>query len=477
MPKYYLQNRWKIEEKYLVYYGIRSLPFTTKNRIKVNNALLCSFKEESGILTISTANHSKLISNLLDQKILVPKEGYKRTPVSLEEATICKKCVANDFIIPGLEFNDDGLCPMCQGKEQNKKLKATLPIKMDFKRNDKSRFDVAIFYTGGKDSTYLLYYFANVLKLRVLALTWEIPFMSDNARKSIENAKRLMPNVEFVNRFIAPEQLNLLYKKLLFLQNNVCACPTLAYLLFFPTLATEKINYLILGNEPVQMTALYYNNMAPKIAYNFSKNPFLLSMINVGRVLTLKKPVKSGQFALTMMIRQLLFGQNILMKLSNYQNQLMTNICTAMDEIPNLKNSLKSIYRYSNRRAKMPSLVHFDLNSAFEDGVYDWKKTIDTITEKTGWVAPSIENKALHTSCCVEVAKDHSQFIRFYNMETKVIPFSAIEIALASSTGALSRQLALDELKNSLGFTLIQPDEHKLMHLCNGCRISLEDIN
>jgi tRNA(Ile)-lysidine synthase TilS/MesJ len=46
-----------------------------------------------------------------------------------------------------------------------------LPLVEDIPVNLKGRFDVAVFYTGGKDSTFLLYYLAKVKNLRVLALT------------------------------------------------------------------------------------------------------------------------------------------------------------------------------------------------------------------------------------------------------------------------------------------------------------------
>ena len=87
---------------------------------------------------------------------------------------------------------------MCATQNETKRLKSVVPIKNTFERSKKSRFDVAVFYTGGKDSTYLLYYLTKVLNLRVLALTWELPFMSESAKKSIEGAKNTLSNAEFI---------------------------------------------------------------------------------------------------------------------------------------------------------------------------------------------------------------------------------------------------------------------------------------
>jgi hypothetical protein len=50
-----------------------------------------------------------------------------------------------------------------------------------------------MFYTGGKYSSYLLYHLTKVQDLRVAALTWEIPFLSDDAHRSIQRAKAALP--------------------------------------------------------------------------------------------------------------------------------------------------------------------------------------------------------------------------------------------------------------------------------------------
>lgn len=79
---------------------------------------------------------------------------------------------------------------MCQTEEETRGLRSVLPLVEEIKPSKRSRFDVALFYTGGKDSTFLLYYLSKVKGLRVLALTWEIPFLSDCAKQSIEGAKK-----------------------------------------------------------------------------------------------------------------------------------------------------------------------------------------------------------------------------------------------------------------------------------------------
>ena len=96
-------------------------------------------------------------------------------------------------------------------------------------------------------------------------------------------------------------------------------------------------------------------------------------------------------------------------------------------------------------------------------GHYDWKQIKETIISECGWVAPEQTDKGLHTSCKIEKCKEHSQFLRFYNMKSTMIPFSAIEISLASRKNNLSREDALAELRSSLGFSLAEIPECAIM--------------
>jgi len=78
-------------------------------------------------------------------------------------------------------------------------------------------------------------------------------------------------------------------------------------------------------------------------------------------------------------------------------------------------------------------------------------------------VPPDEADKGLHTSCKIEKCKEYSQFIRFYKMKSTMIPFSALEIAIASKNNNLSREEALAELKSSLGFSLEEIPECAIM--------------
>lgn len=458
MAEYFLQNRWVIEDGALYYYGLRNRDDLFNNKVRITKKQLNIIRTLPRDLS---DNEIRILGKLIGVQV-VTKEEVRPMPKNLSEARFCSECTANDYMIPGLEFDGDGRCPMCQTASETEKLKSLVPILDEIPRSKESRFDVALFYTGGKDSTFLLYHLAKVKKLRVLALTWEIPYMSDSARASIENAKRHFSNVEFISRSIAKDDLRRIYKKLYELSDNTCACPSLAYLLFYPDLVAEKVPFFIAGNEPIQALGLYYNRMAPKIAYSFPENRSLGTLINIGRLLTLRPPLKKGQFQTLMTMKQLAYGDHPLKKLFGYSNPLVSNVVTAIHEVPSLLPPLKKAIRGSSRSGNIPAFVALDFDKLC-GGKYDWNKTKAILTEECGWIAPDESSKALHTSCKIEKCKDHSQFVRFYNCRSKMIPFSAIEMALASRNQCRSREEILKEAELHLGFSLDDPCECAVM--------------
>lgn len=455
---YHLQSRWRLEGRVLRYYGLRNKPNMLRNTVRLSR------KQKSVLERLPcelTDKEKKLLGGLIGVQVVTAEEK-RRIPASFAEARFCRDCIANDFMIPGLEFDGDGLCPVCQSAEDTKDLRSILPVMNTFPRSKRSRFDVAVFYTGGKDSTYVLYYLSKVLGLRVLALTWEIPYMSDCARQSMENAKERLDSVEFITRRVAGEDLRRIYTKLYALSGNTCACPSLAYLLFYPELVANRVPYFVAGNEPAQMLGLYFNRMAPAIAYRFPESKGLNALVNLGRILTLRPPLKKGQFHTLATMKQLAYGDSKLKNMAGYSNELVSNVCTAIREVPHIADALKRAIRSSSRTGNIPAFVHLDLNEIC-GGVYEWRAVKETIIRECGWVPPVETDKGLHTSCRIEKCKEHVQFARFYRMESAMIPFSALEIAISSRDRNQTREEALAELNNSLGFSLEEIPECTIM--------------
>ncbi|MGM9645515.1 MAG: hypothetical protein ACI3XS_02365 [Eubacteriales bacterium] len=458
MSEYALQSRWILENRRLYYYGMRIGKNLFHNSVSLNKKQLAIIQKLPCELS---ADEIRVLGSLVGEQV-VPIEKRRMIPTSLQDAKFCSCCAANDFIIPGLEFDEQGQCPMCHDAQKVGNLKSVLPLIRDIPRSKRSRFDVAVFYTGGKDSTFLLYHLAKQKGLRVLAMTWEIPFMSDSAKASIENAKKCFDNVEFITRSVSIKDLIRIYKKLLELSENTCACPSLAYILFYPELVENRVPYFVAGNEPVQILGLYYNHMAPKFAFSFADNKFLNVLLNIGRILTFHPPLKRGQFHTLTTMRQLAYGESIFQKLSGYSNPLVNNVVTAIHQVPELLQPLKRSIRHSSMSGNIPAFVHLDFDEIC-GGKYDWSKVKEVLVRECGWVEPSDSKKALHTSCKIEKCKDYSQFTRFYYCRSKIIPFSAIEISLASRNCVRTREDLMYEMEHLLGFSLNPVPECTIM--------------
>ncbi|MBE6635373.1 MAG: hypothetical protein E7617_04155 [Ruminococcaceae bacterium] len=455
---YDIQSRWRLDGANLRYYGLRNQPHMFKNTVRLTRAQKRIIEKLPSRLTEEELG---ILKGLIGVQI-VKAEEKRIIPSGLDDARFCTTCIANDFMIPGIEFDGEGRCPICQSADKTKDLRSVVPIMNSFPPAKRSRFDVALFYTGGKDSTYLLYYLAKVLKLRVLALTWEIPFMSKCARESIDNAKKYLHSVEFISRKASDDDLKKIYRRLYSLSENACACPSLAYVLFYPELVANRVPYFVAGNEPAQLIGLYFNHMAPRIAYTFPRNKALNLLINIGRILTLHPPFRSGQFHTLATMKQLAYGDNKIKNMVGYSNELVYNVCEAIKEAPGILAPLKRAIRSSSRSGNIPAFVQVDLDEIC-DGNYEWRSIKDTIIRECGWVPPEEDDKGLHTSCQIERCKEHSQFVRFYHMRSSMIPFSALEIAIASRNKNLTRDEALGELRASLGFSLDEVPECAIM--------------
>lgn len=149
-------------------------------------------------------------------------------------------------------------------------------------------------------------------------------------------------------------------------------------------------------------------------------------------------------------------------KLSPYKNEQLENVVEALREEPLLFHPLQSAIRISSRSGNIPAFVHLDFEQIC-GGRYDWNNVKKILVEECGWVALKESEKGLHTSYNIEKCKEYTQFQRFYHCESQMIPFSALEISLATKKRNLTREEAIREIENSLGFSLEEIPEYRKM--------------
>lgn len=109
------------------------------------------------------------------------------------ERPICKRCVMPESL-PHIFFNDEGICNLCldfdkeQAEEQKHKLLETDFLKILNKFRGKSKYDVMVMCSGGKDSTSALYYMKTRYQMNPLAFTFDNGFETEEALGNVRRA-------------------------------------------------------------------------------------------------------------------------------------------------------------------------------------------------------------------------------------------------------------------------------------------------
>ena len=116
---------------------------------------------------------------------------------------VCRRCILTDAV-PGITLDAvTGLCTLCQEQAHGATgdrhelgeaafLQALAPSRA------RDRYDCLCLYSGGKDSTYMLYVLAKRMKLRVLAMTLDNWFLSPQTHVNIQNTLRRLETVDHI---------------------------------------------------------------------------------------------------------------------------------------------------------------------------------------------------------------------------------------------------------------------------------------
>jgi hypothetical protein len=138
----------------------------------------------------------------------------------------CSRCLLNGQV-PGVQIHADGLCSVCTSSDRawddwnrNKSTYHDQLLRMfDKARRRRRPYDALVPLSGGKDSTYVLYLCTKRFNLRCLAVTWDNGFLSEFARRNIENTVSKL-NVDHLYYGLNHETLMKLYR-LFFLKTGI----------------------------------------------------------------------------------------------------------------------------------------------------------------------------------------------------------------------------------------------------------------
>lgn len=110
----------------------------------------------------------------------------------------CTRCILSDAY-PEIEFDNNGVCNHCLKYEKySVKGDEALRDAILAERSAESRYDCIVPLSGGRESSYVLYYLRKVLNLNPLAVQYDNDFVTEQAKKNINNAASIL-NVDFIS--------------------------------------------------------------------------------------------------------------------------------------------------------------------------------------------------------------------------------------------------------------------------------------
>ena len=113
----------------------------------------------------------------------------------------CSKCILPENY-PGITFSNEGVCNYCINYKERKylggnALKAEIESFLKTKNNRNENYDCVLSFSGGRDSSFLLYYLVKILGLRVLAYSTDNGFIPEQTKQNIKMSTDIL-NVKLV---------------------------------------------------------------------------------------------------------------------------------------------------------------------------------------------------------------------------------------------------------------------------------------
>jgi hypothetical protein len=355
------------------------------------------------------------------QKIEIGDSKMKKT---------CIQCGLPDLKITygrnSLSINENNVCIFCNDYNENKKY-----YDVNFKTNQdnfkalcdkirgKQKYDAVIMYTGGKDSGYAAYYLKEILKLKVLAFTWDNGFFGDqHARNLVDTVK----NLGIEHRFISIGENNLSefysnrFKKL----GRFCACTQPALLFCAPEIEASEAPLIVMGVSFGQQLSLLQNR------FLFEFNP-------AERQSLLPSLTEKGMGIYMMRDPGFLIGA------------LLDVVCGSYS--PSMEELLKNCFSHLQKMMQEERYISI-LSLIFN---FD-HKTITEVLSRYGWKKPDNAHNVGHTSCIMEHMKGYTAY------KQDMLNLDYLEIAAERRWGRMTKEL-FNEVLPTIHYTDDVPRE------------------
>ncbi len=437
-----LQHRWAVRDgrggKALVYYGLRNPPRHQQAVVSIPDVLAEALIRLDGSASLASlpraVRESEDFLSLVEQGIVVDGPD-QRQPSTASRKQSCVRCVADDHLLPGLEFDERGVCAFCQcyelaqghgGSAGPRNQADDAELLSIAASNTESRFDVMVLCTGGKDSTFLLWYLAKKLGLRVLAASWNMPYTNETCRRNLRRALELLPQVELVERTLSRDDIRAAMHAQFGNVGVPCLCPTVAHALFFPLAEQERIPVVMQGVEEVQLAVMSYvmHSLQSGKGQAPAEPPSIRQQTLQFLDMVVNAPEPANPFSLSA-------------DFIHYQRSIRSVLAPIYAPLHRMLERAKG-----DESAFLPQLRRLRTNELYGT----WAEVAELMHREMDWRMPPDHKGLLHTSCRIEKVKDYCQYMRFRNMRSTFFPQSIVEVSAGVFFGLLSREQGLEEV-------------------------------
>jgi N-acetyl sugar amidotransferase len=316
----------------------------------------------------------------------------------LSNFQVCTRCVLSSSF-PRLTFDNQGVCSVCREYDrwtigwksrlpERRKILDKICAKVKSKHKE---FDALIPYSGGKDSSFVLYVARKELGLNCLAYTADNGYLSEHAKKNIDKACKSL-GVEHVYYRFNTELMNRLYA--LFVRKTGYPCSAC-----MRAIATGIYKLADMYDIPIviQGTSLR------------TELPLSREMAEHGRLSHVRGVLKGEPIAAV--CRRLLCDMSLARKVGHV------------------------LFRLSGRK-RLTTYAWFNL-ADYIDWNYDI--IVDTIQRELDWKGPA---EAEHMDCVIHPIQKYIQIRRFPHLDLDKLRFARLIMA-----GQMTREEALRKIE------------------------------